>query len=96
MFFTLKSDGGLGTSTIQLRKMWLPVQLCRAPYRRIGITSPVPFLGAITNCEKRLLPSSCLPVRLSVRNNSLPNGRIVTKFGNWVFFENLSRKLKFV
>ena len=26
--------------------------LCRAPYRRIGITSPVPFVGAITNCEK--------------------------------------------
>jgi len=32
--------------------MWLPVQLCRAPYHRIGITSPVPFLGAIANCEK--------------------------------------------
>jgi hypothetical protein len=51
MFSTLKSDGGLGTST-QPSKMWLPVQLCRAPYLRIGITSPVPFLGAITNCEK--------------------------------------------
>jgi hypothetical protein len=31
--------------------MWLVVQLCRAPYRRIGITSTVPFLGAIRNCE---------------------------------------------
>jgi hypothetical protein len=50
MFFTLKNDGGLGTSTIQLSKMWLPVQLCRAPYR-IGITSSVPFVGAIANCE---------------------------------------------
>jgi len=31
--------------------MWLLDQRCRAPYRRIGITSPVPFLGAITSCE---------------------------------------------
>ena len=28
-------------------------------------------------------------------NNSPPTGRIFMKFGIWVFFENLSRKLKF-
>ena len=53
------------------------------------------------NCEKRQLPSSCLPlrpVRLSFHpsswNNSVLTGRIFTKF-NTIFFENLSRKFKF-
>ena len=43
--------------------------------------------------KKRLLASSCLSVRLSVRhsawNDSAPSGRIFTKFGIWVFFENI-------
>jgi len=51
------------------------------------------------NREKRLLASSCPPVRPSARppawNNSAPTGRILTKFDIWVFFENLSRKFKF-
>jgi len=34
-------------------------------------------------------------VRPSAWNNSAPTGRIFMKFDIWVFFENLSRKLKF-
>ena len=37
----------------------------------------------------------CLSARPSARNNSAPSGRISMKFYIWVFFENLSRKLKF-
>jgi hypothetical protein len=46
------------------------------------------------NCEKRLLASR-LSVRPSARNNSAPTGQIFMKFGNWVFFENLSINFKF-
>jgi len=35
-----------------------------------------------------------LSVYISSWNNSAPNGRIFTKFGIWVFFENLLRKFK--
>ena len=37
----------------------------------------------------------CLSVRQSARNNSAPTQRIFMKFHIWVFFENLSRRLKF-
>jgi hypothetical protein len=47
------------------------------------------------NCEKRLLASSCLPVRLSAWNNSVPTGRIFMKFDIWGLHKNLSRKLNF-
>ena len=51
------------------------------------------------NCKKRLLASSHLSVRPSVRppawNNSAPTKRIFIKFDIWIFFENLSPKFKF-
>jgi len=53
------------------------------------------FQARSQNCEKRLLTSSCLSVRLPARNNSAPNGRIFMKFGIWILLENLSRKFKF-
>jgi hypothetical protein len=46
-------------------------------------------------CEKRLLGSSYLSVRLFEWNNSTLNGWILMEFDIWAFFENLSRKLKF-
>ena len=48
------------------------------------------------NCEKRLLASSCLSVRLSAWNNSVPTERIFMKFDIGLLFENLSRKFKFL
>jgi hypothetical protein len=45
------------------------------------------------NCEKRLLASSYVSVCLPVRNNSVPTGRIFTKFDIWIFFENLSPRV---
>jgi len=47
------------------------------------------------NCEKRLLASSCLSVRLSAWNNSARIGWILMKFDIWGFYENLLRKFKF-
>ena len=45
--------------------------------------------------EKRLLSSSSLSFLPSACNNSAHNGRIFIKFYMCIFFENLSRKLKF-
>ena len=57
------------------------------------------FEAHLQNCEKRLLASSCLSVRSSVRpfawNNSAPTGWIFMKFDIWGFFESLSRYFKF-
>jgi hypothetical protein len=80
MLFTLKSDEGLGTSTIQLSKMWLPVQLCRAPYHRIGITSPLPFLGAITNCGK---------ATATIVMSAVPFVRTKQHFSQWTDFHEI-------
>ena len=44
--------------------------------------------------RKWQLDLSCLPVRLSARNNSAPTGRIFKKFDIWWFFENLSKKIQ--
>jgi hypothetical protein len=56
------------------------------------------FYARSQNCEKQLLPSSCLSVCLSVClsawNNSAPTGRILIKFDVWMFFDKVSRKLK--
>ena len=38
----------------------------------------------------------CLSLRLSAWKNSAPTGRIFTKFYIWAFFQNLSRKFKFL
>jgi len=45
--------------------------------------------------KKQLLASSCLSVLSSAWNNSALTGRIFMKFDIWVFFENLSWKIKF-
>ena len=37
------------------------------------------FYALSKNCEKWMLASSCLPVRLSAWNNSAPTGGIFTK-----------------
>jgi hypothetical protein len=47
------------------------------------------------SCEKRLLALSCLYVRLSAWNKSVPTGWNFIKFYNWIFRNNLSRKFKF-
>jgi len=47
------------------------------------------------NCQKRLLASSYMSVRLSAWNKSVPNERIFIKFDIWVYFEKLSRKFEF-
>ena len=47
------------------------------------------------NCERRLLFSSYLPLRMSEWNNSAPTEMMLMKFGTWGFLENLSRKFKF-
>ena len=46
-------------------------------------------------CKKRLLASSCLSVRSSACNNSALTSRIFMKFYIAIFFENMSRKIKF-
>ena len=53
------------------------------------------FLVRLKNCKKRLSPSSCLSVCSSAWKNSAPAGRIFIKFGIWVLFETLSRKVNF-
>jgi len=53
------------------------------------------FVGRSQNCEKGILASSCLTVRLSTRNNSVFIAWINMKFYIRVFFENLSRKFNF-
>ena len=53
---------------------------------------------SITICEKRLLASLCLPVRLSVRtsarNNSAPNVRIFMKFYIFGMFRKSVKKIQ--
>jgi hypothetical protein len=50
------------------------------------------FQALSQNCEKRLLGSSYLSVRM---DHSVTTGRIFIKFGIWVFFQHLSRTFKF-
>jgi len=45
--------------------------------------------------KKKKTVNFVISVGLSAWNNSAPTGRIFMKFDIWVFFENLSRKLKF-
>jgi len=49
------------------------------------------YKPSLQKCEKQLLASACL----STWNNMAPTGGIFIKVCIWVFFENLSRKLKF-
>jgi hypothetical protein len=55
----------------------------------------VEFLGALQNCENRILISSCLSVRVSAWNSSARTGRNFMKYDTWAFFEKVSRKFKF-
>jgi len=58
----------------------------------------VPLLGAFAKLRKAsvsFLVSVSLSFRLSARNNWAPTGGIFMKFDIWLFFEKLSRKLKF-
>jgi hypothetical protein len=55
----------------------------------------VPFKARSQNYGKRILSLSCLSVRPSARKNSAPTKRIIIKFDNWRFFENVSRKFQF-
>ena len=55
------------------------------------------FIGAFAKLSKATMSfvrAVFLPVCMFACNNSAPIGRILTKFCVWVFFENLSRKLK--
>jgi len=51
-------------------------------------------LGAFAEVRKATV-TFVMSVRPSARNNSAPTERTSIKFDVWVFFENLSRKLKF-
>jgi len=54
------------------------------------------FYARSQNCENRLLVSSCRPsLSPSAWSNSAPAGRVFTKFGIWILFENVSRTFKF-
>ena len=53
------------------------------------VTQIVCFKARSQNCEKLLLTSLCLSVRLSAWNNWVPIGRIFMKSDIRVFFENL-------
>ena len=57
-----------------------------------GRGSTVSVWKSWQNYEKRLLPSSCLPVPPSVWNNSAPTGRIFMKFNTWFYFFRKSVK----
>jgi hypothetical protein len=52
------------------------------------------FLAHSQNCENRLLPSSSLSVRPSVRNNAFPTGWIIMKFDIRVFFRKTVEKIQ--
>ena len=52
---------------------------------------PIWTISFIMSVRIELFASSCL----SVLNNSAPTGRILMKFGIWIFFENLPGKFKF-
>ena len=54
-----------------------------------------PFLGTFQNCEKQQFASSCLSIRPSAWNNSVPTGRIFMKSYICALFENLSTEFKF-
>lgn len=55
----------------------------------------VPFKARSQKYGKRLLSLSCLSGRPSARKNSTPTKRIIIKFDDWSFFENVSRKFQF-
>ena len=55
----------------------------------------VPFKACSQKYGKRLLFLSCLSVRPASRKNSAPTKRIIIKFDDWRFFENVSRKFQF-
>jgi len=61
--------------------------------RLLGLV--LPLTSRLQNRKKRLLASSCPSVGQSARNNSFPANRIFVKFDIWLFFEKLSRKIKF-
>jgi hypothetical protein len=56
------------------------------------------FLGAFAKLRKVIISVVCPFVRpsfrLSVRNNSVPSGRIFIEFYIRIFFENLPRKFQ--
>ena len=56
----------------------------------------ISFSAISLNFEKPLLASSCLSVRLSTWNNSIPTGWIFVKFHIWLLFGNLSGKFTFL
>jgi hypothetical protein len=62
---------------------------------RVSIWKNSFLLGALQNCEKRILTSPCLPVCPSAWNNSAATGWIFIKFYIWILCEILSRKFKF-
>ena len=53
------------------------------------------WVRKIAKATISLVVSVCLSVRLCVRKTSAPPGRIFIDFDIWVFFENLSIKIKF-
>jgi hypothetical protein len=67
-------------------------------FEEISVELQTDFLGAFAKLRKgtvSFVMSVCLSVCLSALNNSALTGRIFMKFDIRVFFENLSKKLKF-
>jgi hypothetical protein len=81
----------LANHVLSSTRILLSAQFCQSPYLilHIGV-----FKARSQNCEKRLLASSCPPVR-PFAWNSAPTGRIFMKFDIGVFFEISSRKSRF-
>jgi len=52
------------------------------------------FLARFQSGEKRLLAPSCLPVRLSARNNSALSGRILMKCVYLIIFRKSVEKIQ--
>ena len=61
-----------------------------------------PFIRDLFRLVRKITKSNssfllvCLSVRLSAWNNSASTGPIFMQLDIWIFFENLSRKLKFI
>jgi len=78
----LRTRGDRSSSIIFAGKQWRLVWLSQI-LRRLS-----------QFCRKRLLPSSCLSVRLFAWNNSAPTGLISMNFHIWLFLDVFEKFLK--
>ena len=80
--------------------LWIPVELngglsqCKksAKEEYVKPNEMLPSLVLSQNCQKRLLESSCLSIRLSALNNSPTNGGSFMKFDILSFYSKIFRE----